>query len=184
MQRRVFNSRSFHLLTTICFILFFRGLTFAHDGPPFPIVVDQKVGPCVISVWTDPDIGRGSFFIMTKPSSTGCVPDDLTVHLFVQPVSDRLPETGYRAAREDQGGNVQYNVYVNFDVQEQWRVRVKLDSPQGSGETTVFVEPTPPGLGRWDLLLYLLPFLAIGFLWLRAFFSKGTKKQKTHNEKP
>ena len=146
--------------------------TFAHDGPPFPIVVDQQVGPCVISVWTDPDIGRGSFFVMTQPSANGCVPDNLTVHLWVQPVSGRLPETAYRAERADQGGQVQYNAYVNFDVQEQWRVRVKLDSPQGSGETTAYVEPTPPGLGRWDLLLYLLPFLAIGFLWLRAFFNK------------
>jgi hypothetical protein len=161
-------------------ILVFCGQTFAHNGPPFPIVVDQHVGPCVISVWTDPDIGRGSFFVMTQATPSGCVPDNLTVHLLVQPVSGRLPEMGYRAARQDQGTQVQYQAFVNFDVQEQWRVRVKLDSPQGSGETVAFVEPTPEGLGRWDLLLYLLPFLAIGFLWLRAFFSKATKKHKRH----
>jgi len=167
-------------LTLVVLILALGGKALGHDGPPFPIVVDKQVGPCVISVWTDPDIGRGSFFIMTQANSTGCVPDNLTVHLFVQPVSSRLPEVGYRAAREDQTGQVQYNAYVDFDVQEQWRVRIKLDSPQGSGETVAFVEPTPPGLGRWDLLLYLLPFLAIGFLWLRAFFSRATKKHKRH----
>jgi hypothetical protein len=27
---------------------------------------------------------------------------------------------------------------------------------------------TPVGFGRWDLLLYLLPFLGAGFLWFRA----------------
>ena len=64
---------------------------------------------------------------------------------------------------------------VNFDVQEQWRVRVKLSSSKGVDETMAFVEPTPQGFGRWDLLLYLLPFLAIGFLWLRAFATKRHK---------
>ena len=33
-------------------------------------------------------------------------------------------------------------------------------------------------IGAWlsDLLLYLLPFLAVGFLWLRAFMAKRHKK--------
>jgi hypothetical protein len=30
----------------------------AHVGPPFPIVEDQKVGPYLASIWTDPDIGE------------------------------------------------------------------------------------------------------------------------------
>jgi hypothetical protein len=30
------------------------------------------------------------------------------------------------------------------------------------------VEATPPGYGRWDLLVYLMPFLAIGVLWAIA----------------
>src|SRR5947209_18379446 len=30
------------------------------------------------------------------------------------------------------------------------------------------VEATPPGLARWDIRLYLFPFAAVGFLWLRA----------------
>lgn len=171
-----FNRRSYYPLAAICFILFFCGRTFAHDGPPFPIVVDQPVGPCIISVWTDPDIGQGSFFVMIQPPPNGSIPNDLQVQLFVQPVSGRLPEATYRAEREDLRGQLQYKTLVNFDVQEKWRIRVKLDSAQGSGETEAFVEPTPPGLGRWDLLLYLLPFLAIGFLWLRAFVTKRHKK--------
>lgn len=166
-------------VAAICFILFFCGQTFAHDGPPFPIVVDQNIGPCVISVWTDPDIGVGSFFVMIQPPPNGAIPNDLNVQLFAQPVSGRLPEAAYRAERENLRGQVQYKALVNFDVQEKWRIRVKLDSAQGSGETTAYVEPTPPGLGRWDLLLYLLPFLAIGFLWLRAFAAKRHKKHKT-----
>jgi len=164
------------LVAVVALILALHGQAFAHNGPPFPIVVDKPVGPCVISVWTDPDIGQGSFFVMIQPPPNGSIPLDLTVQLSVQPVSGRLPEATYRAEREDLRGQVQYKTLVNFDVQEQWRVRVQLNSAQGTGETEAFVEPTPPGLGRWDLLLYLLPFLAIGFLWLRAFV---TKKHKT-----
>lgn len=95
----------------------------------------------------------------------------------VQPTSGRLPEATYATVREDLKGHVQYKTMVHFDVQEQWRVRVSLHSAQGNGETTAFVEPTPEGLGRWDLLLYLLPFLAIGFIWLRAFLSKRRSTQ-------
>lgn len=163
-------------LFTIVFILCLSAHAVAHDGPPFPIVMDQFVAPCIISVWTDPDIGQGSFFVITQAPPNGSLPDDLVVKLAVQPKSGRLPEATYEAVREESGGQVQYKAMVNFDVQELWQVRVILSSAHGSGETSAFVEPTPEGLGRWDLLIYLLPFLAIGFIWLRAFFFKRSKQ--------
>ena len=161
-------------LATALLLFSFSTCALAHDGPPFPIVIDQQVGPCVISVWTDPDIGEGSFFVITQAAP----PNDLTVQVAVQPTSGRLPEATYTAVRDDSKVQVQYKTIVHFDVQETWRVRVTLQSSQGSGETVAFVEPTPQGLGRWDLLLYLLPFLAIGFLWLRAFLSKRSFTQR------
>ena len=39
----------------------------AHNGPPFPIIENQKVGPCVISLWTHPDVGTGTFFVFVDP---------------------------------------------------------------------------------------------------------------------
>jgi hypothetical protein len=145
---------------------------FAHDGPPFPIVVDQNVGPCIVSVWTDPDVGTGTFFIITSPLPGGSLPSDLKVEIAVQPVSGRLAEVTYPAERDPSRDNVQFRSLVQFDNQELWRVKVKVQSAQGSGETTATVEATPPGFGRWDLLLYLAPFLAIGFLWFMAFWRK------------
>jgi len=53
-----------------------------------------------------------------------------------------------------------------------WRVRVRLESAQGNAETFATVEATPPGYGRWDLLVYLLPFLAIGVLWAVAMLRR------------
>jgi hypothetical protein len=151
----------------------------AHDGPPFPIIVDQNVGPCVISVWTDPDVGTGTFFVIVNPLPGGEVPSDLKVQVSVEPVSGRLKEVSYPAERENLRGQVQYKALVAFDAQENWRVRVQLSSAKGSGAATATVEATPPGLGRWDLLLYLAPFLAVGFLWALAVLRRRSRKQSS-----
>ena len=55
-----------------------------------------------------------------------------------------------------------------FDKEETWKVEVTLASAAVSGETDTNVEVTPALLGRWDLLLFLLPFLGVGFLWFKA----------------
>jgi hypothetical protein len=144
----------------------------AHDGPPFPLLVDQRVGPCFVSVWTDPDVGTGTFFIIASPPAGNSLPEDLKVEVLVQPVNGRLAEVSYPAEREVTPEHLQFKSLVQFDNQELWRVRIKLHSGQGDGETIATVEATPPGLGRWDLLIYLSPFLAVAFLWLMAFMRR------------
>ena len=147
---------------------------YAHEGPPFPLFVDQKVDRYVVSVWTDPDVGTALFFVIVngEPAS------DLKVQIGVQPVSGRLQEVFYPAERENVQGRVQYKSQVQFDAQELWRVRVQLQSSQsGNAETVATVEATPPGYGRWDLLIYLAPFLAVGLLWAVAIIRKV--KQRT-----
>jgi len=159
-------------------LLFFSGArVVAHEGPPYPILVDKRLGPCVVSVWADPDVGTGTFFFILEPPQGGRLPDDVRVEVGVRPLSGRLPEAVYAAAREDQGGRVQFKAEVPFDAQELWRVRVSLQSAQGGGEAATDVEVTPPGYGRWDLLIYLLPFAAVGFLWLRALVRR--RRQST-----
>jgi hypothetical protein len=140
----------------------------AHNGPPFPIITDQRVGPCIISLWAHPDIGTGTFYVMVDPVPGGSVPKDLKIQIGVRPVSERLPEVVYSAWLEDLRGQVEYKTEVQFDQQEFWNVRLILASSAGGGEAFSRVEATPPGFGRWDLLLYLLPFLGAGFLWFKA----------------
>jgi len=150
--------------------------TSAHEGPPFPLFVDQKVERYVVSVWTDPDVGTALFFVIVN--GQGDLPPDLRVQIGVQPVSGRLAEVFYPAERENVQGRVQYKSQVQFDAQELWRVRVQLQSAQsGNAETVATVEATPPGYGRWDLLIYLVPFLAVGLLWAVAMIRKV--KQRT-----
>jgi|HubBroStandDraft_2_1064218.scaffolds.fasta_scaffold234029_2 hypothetical protein len=151
----------------------------AHNGPPFPIIEDQRVGPCVIALWTHPDVGTGTFWIMVDPPPHGAVPKDLKVQIGVQPVSGRLPEKRYAARPDNQRGQIQFYVEVPFDAQERWRVHLLLDSSAGHGESTATVEVTPPGLGRWDLLWYASPFAAVGFLWFRALVRRRKRSLPT-----
>lgn len=151
----------------------------AHNGPPFPIITDQRVGPCIISLWTHPDVGIGTFFVMVDPSPGSSVPKDLKIQIGVQPVSGRLAEVVYSAWPENQRGQVEFKTEVQFDQQEFWKVRLILASAAGGGEALSKVEATPPGFGRWDLLLYMLPFLAAGFLWFSAI-NKRRRLRKLH----
>ena len=159
-------------LLTAAIVLFTSSPAGAHEGPPYPIIVDKIVGPCLVSVWTDPDVGVGTFLIFPEGLEGKSVPADLQVDVVVQPVSKRIPESRFRAVRADLTDRAQFKAEVAFDAQEYWNVRIVLHSSQGDGEETVQVEATPPGYGRWDLVIYLLPFLAVGFLWLRAIMKK------------
>ena len=150
----------------------------AHNGPPFPIITDQHVGPYIISLWTHPDLGIGTFFVMVDPVPGGTVPKDLKIQIGVQPASGRLAEVVYSAWHVDLRGQVEYKTEVQFDQQENWKVRLILTSSAGGGEAISQVVPTPAGFGRWDLLLYLLPFLGVGFLWITAI-SKRRRLRKT-----
>jgi hypothetical protein len=152
--------------------LFLTTSTSAHEGPPFPLFVDQKVDRYTVSVWTDPDVGTALFFVIVKVSEAEQLPADLRVQVGVQPANGRVPEVFYSATRENLQGQTQYRAEVHFDTQELWRVRVRLESAAGNAETIATVEATPPGYGRWDLLLYALPFVAIGLLWAVALVRK------------
>lgn len=141
----------------------------AHNGPPFPIVENRRVGPFIIDLWTHPDLGTGTFFVIVDPAPGETIPADLKVQVAVQPETGRLPEAVYDMWRDRVRDRVQFdNTQVEFDKQEYWRVRLTLKSSFGGGEVLSRVEPTPTGLGRWDLLLYASPFAFVIFMCFRG----------------
>jgi hypothetical protein len=150
----------------------------AHNGPPFPIIENQRVGPCVISLWTHPDVGTGTFYVIVDPAPGGTIPQDLKVEIGIQPESGRLPEVLYNAERDDTRGQVDYKTLAQFDRDEFWRVRLVLESSQGNGQAFSRVEATPTGFGRWDLLFFLSPFLAVGFLWFRGITRRRNRRKR------
>src|SRR5215210_105377 len=82
--------------------------TSAHEGPPFPLFVDQKIDRYVVSLWTDPDVGDAVFFVIVSAANPAQLPSDLQVQIGVQPASGRLPEAFYAGRRESVSGQVQY----------------------------------------------------------------------------
>lgn len=168
---------SLFMTAVVLLLLVSPAQAFAHEGPPFPILVDKSLGPSVASVWADPDVGTGTFFIILEPPDGGTLPEEIQIEVAVRPADGRLAEAVHAAAREDLRGRVQYKAEVPFDAQGPWHVRVMLHSPRGGGEIATDVEVTPPGLGRWDLLVYLLPFVAVGMLWLRAVVGRRGRRK-------
>ena len=91
---------------------------------------NRKVGPFTVDVWSNPDVGVGSFFVIINPPPGSSVPSDMKVQVAVQPVSGRLPETTYDAWREKLRDRVEFKAVVPFDKEEMWHVRILLTSSQ------------------------------------------------------
>src|SRR5208283_3246505 len=89
----------------------------AHNGPPFPIIENKKIGPCIVALWTHPDVGTGAFYVFVEPVTGGAIPNDLKIEIGVQPLTGRLPEVLYAAERVKSRGPVQYNAQAEFDRQ-------------------------------------------------------------------
>jgi hypothetical protein len=167
-RRRAARGRPAAIVLAVGLLFALQAHASAHEGPPYPLFVDKNVGPYLVSVWADPDVGVGTFFVAAEAARGGAPADNLTVEVCVRPAGGRLGEECYAARREGVRDRAQFKTEVPFDRQEFWHARFVLRSSLGVGEVAADVEATPPGLGRWDLLLYLSPFAAVGLLWLRA----------------
>jgi hypothetical protein len=145
----------------------------AHQGPPFPILADRRVGPYMASVWTDPDIGTGTFFVILEAPKNRRLPAGTRVRIGVQPLTVRRAEIVYEAAAQPVRSGARYFAAVPLDRGGMWRVRVLLDGSEGGGTLRADVEATPDGtIGPIGLVVYAVPFLAVGFLWLKAVLRK------------
>jgi hypothetical protein len=141
----------------------------AHYGPPFPILTDRRVGPYVVSVWADPNIGTGFFYVLLDAAPGARLPARTRVRIAIQPVSKRLPEVLYELAPQPARQGQRFYTSVQFDRGELWRTRVVIASSAGGGELATEVEPTPAGvLGPLGSLIYVFPFAGVGFLWIKA----------------
>ena len=138
----------------------------AHAGPPFPILEDRRAGPYTASVWTDPDIGTGTFYVVLAKERP---PAGTRVWIGVRPLSTRRAEAVFEATPQPVRTGARYFAAVPLDRGGMWRVQVRLDGPAGAGMLAAEVEATPDGtIGPIGLAVYLVPFLAVGLLWLKA----------------
>jgi hypothetical protein len=159
-------------------LLLFSPNALAHDhhGPPARIIADAQVGPWTISAWIQQHMDTGRFFVKVRSSSGTTEPDDLKVEIGVQPAGQNSPVIFYPASSESPDG--QYRAELPFDTEQSWQVTVRLQSSRGVNEITTYIGPSAPGSGQWQFLLYSVPFLSVGGLWLRVYWlRRGVKRR-------
>lgn len=151
-------------------ILFFlSAFAFGHDGPPYPIWVDWKVGDGLVTVWGDPDVGTGSFIVTWE---NGAPPADVKITFETAPENNALPVQTNVATPS---GDNRFLVEIPFPTQENWRVTVFIEAAGEKKSQSTIVAVTPPGLGKWDLLWYFLPFLGFGSVWVVSAFKTSSR---------
>jgi hypothetical protein len=150
----------------------------AHDGPPFPIVSNQISGPYSISVWTDPDTTDdrtpgGQFWVTLEPAGgVKAVPAGTTATVSIRPLDRSGTAREGRAAAASGDVGRQFVALV-MDHEGRFAVRVTVDGPSGRGQVESQVEATydrrPP---RGLVILYLMPFVAVGVLWMKVLLRR------------
>ena len=141
----------------------------AHDGPPFPIVSDQRAGAYVVSIWTDPDAtddgsAGGQFWVQLQlAEGEAAVPATTRATVGVRPVVRTAPMLSART--EPVRGDVtnQFAAVV-IDREERFAVEVTIDGPAGPAMVMAEVDATydlrPP---PFMLAVYALPFFSPAF---------------------
>lgn len=158
----------------------------AHDGPPYPIFVDEAIGEWTVSIWTDPDVGTGTFFYYVE-APAGRSPQEVVVHVASQSLDELSIATESSSVGAEPNEPFQLFGEQEFAHRGTWQTtfRFELQRPQGPevlGELSYPLEVTPPGLGRIDILWFALPFLAIGGLWLRALVAQRAHDRAVSRE--
>jgi len=146
----------------------------AHEGPPFPILMDKPLGGYLVSVWADPDIGEATFFIVVESPLGGPPAEAPSVSMWIEPFSGRLDRVSCETKQEALRGRLQFVAKPYFDQRDQWTVGFRLTSAHGdSEELTTQVVSTPPGFGLWDFAIYLFPFLLLSGMWVLAIIRRS-----------
>lgn len=149
---------------------------FAHDGPPYPILVDRPVASMSFSVWADPDVGEGTFYLIFEAAPGEKLPAEVKASVWVKPIGRELPEKEHVSVPEkSSGGDLRRTAIAHFDDVGMWRARFVIESERGAGEVETEVEVTPPGGGPLSMLWYAAPFALIALLWLKAVLVREKK---------
>ena len=145
----------------------------AHVGAPYPVLLEEVVGPYIVSVLADPDVGTGTFYVMVTMAGNEPTPSGTVVMVWTMPEDGHVAETGSSAEREQTRYGERFVARAPFDAKGPWQVRLTIEGPAGTGEVSFPVLVTPSGTGWLATLVCLVPFVALGLLWLR-----GVRRQR------
>jgi hypothetical protein len=144
----------------------------AHNGPPFPLVTDRQIGSYVVSVWTDPDAtddgtAAGQFWVYLKTGTTAAIPSATRADITLTAL-DRAAPPRTMAAAPVKGDVTRQFAAVVLDHEGPFALRVSIAGPLGVADLDAMVDATYDlRPARVMLVVYLAPFLLVGFLWMK-----------------
>lgn len=153
----------------------------AHDGPPYPILVDEAVAGLTLSIWADPDVGQGTFFYYVEGPLEGLEIEAVSRPLSAPPRDTTGADWSSIEVRElsspaQTGAPYQLIGELPFAYRGSWRTDFIVRRPDGEGRLSYDLDVTPPGLGLLYLLWYAVPFATAAAIWLRVLVARGSRR--------
>lgn len=166
----------------------------AHDGPPYPVLVDESLQGWTFSVWADPDVGTGTFFYYLEPPD-GTDARDVVVRVVSEPVDGSAPLVQSLSIAAEPDEPFQQVGELPFAHRGAWATRFVLESAVSAddggvadaaviGARAIELEVTPPGFGFFYALWFAIPFATVGALWLRALCAQRAYDRVARGEAP
>jgi hypothetical protein len=130
---------------------------FAHEGPAYPILVDRPI--------------KGSFTLFLEGENTS----NFTIELTASPVDDphHILKALGQLLPDGESNRSTYSTTLPFERSIMWNVEFVLKQ-NGHSDTsfTLPVDVTPPGPNKLEFAVYFLPFLLLGFVWVKVVIAK------------
>jgi hypothetical protein len=158
-------------------LLLWPGEAWAHAGAPYPVLLEEPVGPYLVSALADPDVGGGTFYLQVALANGAELPAGTRVTLRTWPEDGHLSPAAYGAERRRTRYGERFVAEIPFDAEGLWQIELTVEGPAGEGMVPFGVEVTPPG--TWlTTLACLLPFAAAALIWLRAALRRRPPAQR------
>lgn len=140
---------------------------FAHLGPPFPIIVDQPIPGYVVNVLANPDTSQAVAYVVLERSKEAKAPAVVSVSFWNEPVDHHRPKATFSATQQFTLSSKRFYAEPDFDTVGQWKMGIDIRLADGTTHPFVTeVTATPPGVGRWGLLLFSAPLVLFGALFI------------------
>jgi hypothetical protein len=138
------------------------------------VLLEEPVGPYLVSALADPDVGGGTFYVLVAMRGGEVLPRETAVMVGVVPQDGHAGEMVYAAERDQTRYGERFVAKVPFDREGSWTTRLSIDGPAGTEQVSFPVAVTPPGVGWIATVACLLPFAILGLLWWR-----GMRRQRS-----
>jgi hypothetical protein len=175
-------SSSKTVLVVLALVILAAARARAHSGPPYPIVSDRIAGPYKVSIWVDPDAtddgtAGGQFWVTIEAADGSALPADTRARVTIAAADRQATPLSAEAGLQDNAVSRQF-VALLMDHEGPYSVQTTISGARGVATIDAAVDATydlrpPPAM----LAIYLLPFLLVGFLWVKLLLQRRRLKK-------